>query len=197
MKKTLLIAAGLACVLSAGAFADCVCGTSGCEKCDSAENYLEDVGKHLKKQAKKIHRKASVMPVNCEENMPSYWEEEVAIIGQNASIILDYAEMLDDEVVMTPKQKQQAKVDALKLKDSGQKIKEKAVAAKQQCQMLVSEYEEVDEYVPVNMNKMKSHKHKKHANKAPYAETLLIESMESNGDMLIQTGDFILENIAE
>ena len=197
MKKTLLIAAGLACVLSAGAFADCVCGSAGCEKCDSAEDYLEDVGKHLKKQAKKVHKKTSMMPVNCEENMPSYWEEEVAIIGQNASIILDYAEMLDEEVPMTPKQKQQAKTDALKLKESGQKIKDKAVAAKQQCKMVLTEYEEEDISYPVNMNKMKKHKHKKHMNKTPYTETLLIESMESNGDMLIQTGDFILENIAE
>ena len=197
MKKTLLIAAGLACMLSAGAFADCVCGTTGCEKCDSGEDYLEDVGKHLKKQAKKIHKKAAVMPIECQQNLPSYWEEEVAIIGQNASIILDYAEMLDDETVMTPQQKQQAKTDALKLKETGQKIKEKATEAKKQCQMIVTEYEEVDEFIPVNMNKMKKHKHKKHMNKVPYAETLLIESMESNGDMLIQTGDFILENIAD
>ena len=195
MKKTLLLAASLACILSAGAFADCVCGTAGCEKCDSAEDYLEDVGKHLKKQSKKIHKKASVMPVECQENTPSYWQEDVAVIGQNASIILDYAEMLDDEVVMTPNQKKQAQADAMKLKEAGQKIKDKAQAAKQQCQMLVAQYEQIEVDTPVNMNKMK--KHKKHMDKKPYAETLLIESMEDNGKMQIQTGDFILENIAQ
>lgn len=197
MKKSLLLAAGLACIFSAAALADCICGTMGCESCDSAEDYLEDVGKHLKKQSKKVKKHIHMTPVDCKENMPIYWEEDVALIGQNATIILDYAEMLDDEVIMTPAQKKQAKTDALQLKASGQKIKDKAANAKKECETMVKSANANDTSAPMNMHTKSKHHDKHKGTPYPYADMVLIESMEDNGDMLIQVGDFMLENIAK
>ncbi len=203
MNKRLFLTASVFCLMAMPVMAECVCGTANCNKCDDTEDYLEDVGEHMKKQARKIKKtmkKQKSMKESCQANQPSYWFEEAELLDKNGNVILTYADMVEDDTFMlTNAQKKQAATDAKNLKAAGQKIKDKAMAQKQQCVEVITSYEEIDEY-PVTNNRMKK-KGKKHSvsktKSGNMPQFVWIEGMAQNGDMLIEAGDFIEQNMSK
>ena len=202
MKKKLFLSTGFAfmCLLALPAMADCVCGSAGCKPCDDSQDYLEDVGKHMKKQAKRLNKhiaikkqaKAKISP--CADIAPQFWEEEAEVLDKNGNVILYYADLVEeDTVALTADQQAKAKTDAASLKQAGQKLKENAAKQKAECaEILTSVSEEV---IPVQAQ---NGKHKKMIkSKRAQGELVWLDAMEKNGDMLIEVGDFIDTNMTK
>ena len=189
MKRKLFILALLS-LISIPAFADCVCGTTGCDACDDMEDYLEDVGKHMKKQSRKLSRhiknqKKYNKNTSCMGANPEFWSEEAVILDKNGDLILSYAELVDDDTfTLTPAQKTKAKADAKTLKEAGQSLKDKASAQKKDCMQAFEMTEEVIS-IPGQKGKMQ--------NSQP--QWVWLDSMEQNGNMLIDVGELIETNM--
>lgn len=200
------VSAGILCLVAMPVLADCVCGTTGCKPCDDTEDYLEDVGEHMKKQSKRLNKKmkqSKMSDMDCGANQPSYWMEEAELLDANGNVVLYYAELVEDDTfVLTPAQKEKAKSDAMMLKQAGQKLKDKASTARQSCEevVTVAEEEVVNTAPDAMKKKMKSDKksqkmHKKYRTGQP--QFMWVDEMESNGNMLIDVGDFIGTNMTK
>ena len=194
MKKKLFSCAAVALLslVSLPAFADCVCGTTGCEPCDSTEDYLEDVGEHIKKQSHWLTKKARKQKMHkssvCPASSPAFWAEEAVMLDKNGDIILYYADLVDDNAFsLTPAQQSKANTDAKALKEAGQKIKDKAMSEKENCMQTTEVVEEVVQTIP---------KGKKHGKKQQ-PNMVWLDAMEQNGNMLIEVGEFIETNMGK
>ncbi|MBP5534500.1 MAG: hypothetical protein J6Y03_03235 [Alphaproteobacteria bacterium] len=190
MKKKLFILALLS-LIATPVFAECVCGTMGCDPCDNMEDYLEDVGKHMKKQSRKLSKhmrkqKKYNRNMSCMGANPEFWSEEAVILDKNGDVILYYAELVEDDTLsLTAAQKTQAKADAKSLKDAGQKLKDKATSQKEKCMQSVEVTEEVIETMTEQKGKMQKNQ----------PQWVWLDAMEENGNMLIDVGELIETNV--
>ena len=193
MKKKLFIYTALALLVCVPAFADCVCGTTGCDACDNTEDYLEDVGKHLKKQSRKLNKhikkqKKGIKNNSCTGANAEFWSEEAVALDQSGNIVLSYAEIVEDDTFsLTPDQKNKAKTDAATLKENGQKMKDKALSEKENCIQSLQIVETINQATPSSMQK----------GNQPQAQWVWMDAMEQNGNMLIDVGEFIETNMAK
>lgn len=192
MKKKLFVLALLS-LISVPAFADCVCGTTGCEACDDMEDYLEDVGKHMKKQSRKLSKHMKKQKKynknnSCAGANPEFWSEEAVVLDKNGDLILAYAEMVeDDTLTLSAAQQKKAKTDVKALKEAGKKLKDKVAAQKETCMQAFEMTEEVVETMPAGKGKGKHHKQK--------PQWVWLDAMEENGNMLIDVSELIETNM--
>ena len=206
MKKQLILTASALCLMALPVMADCVCGQTGCKPCEDTEDYLEDVGEHFKKQAKKIKKRVKHSQKQTDKSAscmsdPVFWAETAELLDSNGDVVMYYAEIAEDNTfVLTPEQKTKATANAQNMKKAGEQLKKKVADKRQEC-LGVIETEEVVVSAPtvenVDFAKMKANgkkaikeaKHKGKSNATKQAKWL--SQMDQNGDMLIEVAEFI------